>query len=510
MGVIDRHENLAEKRKSTRAAPNTDSPIGVVDIGSNSVRLVIYDGARRRATVLHNEKSICAIGRNLVRTGKLHEAGSEQALETLARFRLICRGFGTTRIEAVATAAARDSSNGSYFVRQSEKALGASVRVLSGGDEARIAAEGAIAGIPEADGLVADLGGGSLDVVTVGRGKTGQAATLPFGPLRLMDLADGKLGKARSAVVKGLENTKLGEGMKGRALYAVGGIWRALARVDMDYEQYPLHVLHHYTIPASRAVKLCRVVSGLSRKSLEKMPSVPKRRAEALPYGALVMQELIELYGFKEIVVSAYGLREGLLQRLLPASEAAKDPLVEYAADMNARVSRIPAHSVELFSWMAPLFAKETPAERRVRRAFCYLADSGWRRHPDDRASGAFQLLLKGNYAGADHNERATMATAIYYRYAGEDDFPEVTWIAGLLGPERAVQALRLGLAARLAFGLSASIPGELSEMPLHMTNQSLTVRVPAKRQALIGETVSNPLNDLAQAFGKKPQISTV
>lgn len=510
MSLAGRYANAAEKREAARAALSADSPIGIVDIGSNSVRLVIYDGASRRAAALHNEKSICAIGRNMVRTGMLHEAGAQQALETLARFRMLARGFGVTTIEAVATAAARDATNGADFVRQAEKALGAPIKVLSGGDEARIAAEGVLAGIPEADGLVGDLGGGSLDMVTVSDGKTGGAATLPFGPLRLMDLSDGNLNKARSAVAKGLEKTKLGVPLKGRALYAVGGIWRALARVDMDYEQYPLHVLHSYRIPAGRAVKLCRVVSGLSRKSLEKMSSVPKRRAEALPYGALVLEQLISGYGLKEVVVSAFGLREGLLQRLLGAGEGAKDPLIEYAADMNARVSRLPAHGAELFTWMTPLFAKETPAERRVRRAFCLMADCGWRRHPDDRAAGAFQQILKGNYAGADHNERVLMATAIYYRYAGDEDFPEETRIGGLLGPERAVAALRLGLAARLAFGLSGSVPGELALMQLHMTNQTLTLDVPKKREALLGETVSKRLSDLAQAFGRKPQIAVV
>jgi exopolyphosphatase/guanosine-5'-triphosphate,3'-diphosphate pyrophosphatase len=263
-------------------------------------------------------------------------------------------------------------------------------------------------------------------------------------------------------------------------------------------------VLHHYVVPGPRALKLCRVVSGLSRKSLEKMRAVPKRRAEGIPYGALVMEEMIRGFGLKEVVVSAYGLREGVLLRQLPPEEAAKDPLIEFARDLNARESRNPALAPEMARWMAPLFAREDGAERRIREAACLFSDIGWRRHPDDRAMGGFIQVLRGAYGGANHHERAVMATAVYYRYAGEDDFPEDTGIGGLLGPEGGVFALRIGLAARLAFGLSGAIAGELPAMTLHLTQQHVALEVPAAKKTLLAESVVKRLNDLAQAFGRK------
>ena len=483
-------------------------PIAVVDIGSNSLRLVIYEGPLRYASALHNEKSICAIGRHMVSTGRLDEEGMEFALETLARFRALCVGYDVHDFGAVATSAARDASNGREFIRQAEKTLGQSIQILSGEDEARIAAEGTLSGIPEADGLVADLGGGSLDMVKVKDGKTGAAATLPFGPLRLMDLSDGNLNKARNAVEKGLDKLDFSGSLKGKALYAVGGIWRALAHVDMEQENYPLRVLHHYVMPAKRTVQLCRLISGLSRKSLEKMRAVPKRRAEALPYGALVMEEMIRGFGLKEVVVSAYGLREGVLQRKLPTDENDKDPLIEAAADLNERESRFPAHADELFRWMSPLFPKESKAERRIRQGACLFSDIGWRRHPDDRATGSFTQVLRGAYGGADHHERAVMATAVYYRYAGEGDFPEDTGIGGLLGPEGSVLALQIGLAARLAFDLSGAIEGELPSLELHLTKETLTLEVPSKKKALLGESVVKRLNNVAEAFGRKGALA--
>jgi len=275
----------------------------------------------------------------------------------------------------------------------------------------------------------------------------------------------------------------------------------------MEQESYPLRVLHHYVMPGKRAVQLCRVVSGLSRKSLEKMRAVPKRRAEALPYGALVMEEMIQGFNLKEVVVSAYGLREGVLQRKLPEQEAQKDPLIDFARDSGARESRTPAHGEELFHWMTPLFPKETKAERRIREATCLFSDIGWRRHPDDRAMGAFAQVLRGAYGGADHHERAVMATAVYYRYTGEDDFPEDTNIGGLLGPEGAVQALQIGLAARLGFGLSGAVEGELPRMNLQLSKEMIALEVPPRRRTLVGETVAKRLNDLAEAFGRKGEI---
>ncbi len=495
---------------AARLDTSREGPFAVVDIGSNSVRLVIYEGLKRSANALYNEKTICAIGRNMVRTGQLDGEGIALALEALSRFRRLSEGYGIRRCEAVATAAARDAQNGRAFIRRAEAALGCTIEILSGEDEARIAAEGVLAGIPNADGLTADLGGGSLDMVTVRDGKIGEAATLPFGPLRLMDTAEDNLGKARNIVDKQLERLALTGGLKGRALYAVGGIWRTLARVDMDEQKYPLHVLHHYAIPSARALKLCKVISGLSRKSIERMPSVPKRRADALPYGALVMERLIQVANLSEVVISAYGLREGVHFRHLSPEEAAKDPLIEYALECNERESRNPVLANELVAWTANLFPRESAGDKRVREAICLMADIAWRRHPDDRATGAFQQVLRGPYAGATHRERAVIATALHYRYSGMNEFPEEVSIAKLLGPENSVLALRLGLAARLAFALVGSVEGELSTMPLSISSQAVSLSVPARARALLGENVTKRLNDLSEAFGRKGEVSIV
>jgi exopolyphosphatase/guanosine-5'-triphosphate,3'-diphosphate pyrophosphatase len=496
----------ARAPQGSRPRPRPRGPIAVVDIGSNSVRLVIYESETRAAATLHNEKSICAIGRDMVTSGRLHAEGCAMALEALARFKMLADALNVAVREAVATAAARDASNGADFVRRAEAAWGAPVRVLSGEDEAHIAAEGVVAGIPHADGLVADLGGGSLDMVSVRNGKTGDAFTLPIGPLRLMDAAKGDADRARKLVDDGLEKLHL-IGLKDRSLYAVGGIWRSFARVDMEATGYPLHVLQEYEIPRGRALKLCRVLSGLSRKSVEKMKVVSRRRAESLPYGAIVLERLLLACDLKSVVVSAYGLREGILYARLTPEERALDPLLEFAEVANARQARSPGHAAEMFDWMAPLFADESVELKRARHAICLFSDIAWRRHPDDRALGSFGQVLSAPFAGASHRVRAMIASAVFHRYTGDEDFPRDIANAELLDKDDEEQALKIGLACRLGFALSASATGTLPHYKPRLTPAKIVLEIPRRHEAIAGEPVQKRLGALAAAFGRKGEI---
>jgi exopolyphosphatase/guanosine-5'-triphosphate,3'-diphosphate pyrophosphatase len=490
---------LSEQPRRTAQA---EGPIGIVDIGSNSVRLVIYDRLVRSPVALFNEKSLCAIGRNMVRTGVLDEEGSDAAIAALARFREIAKSVGVSRLDTFATAAVRDARNGAEFVARAREAIGTQIRILSGEEEARFAAEGVLAAIPDADGVVGDLGGGSLELAFVSQGQQSGGVTLPFGPLRLMDLSDGKPDKARAIVDEGLEKLPAIEKLKGKALYAVGGVWRNIARMHLDNIQYPVQVLHQYEIPRDRAIDFAQFISGLSRKSLESTAGVTRKRAETIPYGAVVLERLLKVAKLDRVVISAFGVREGFLFQRLAAEERARDPLLAACEEIAARMGRDPTLGRVLEKWTAPLFTGEDKAFDRLRRAACHLADAGWRAHPDHRAELAYSQMLYAPFIGIDHYKRLTLALTLFHRYGGDDE-KLVRRAQRFIGDDAARQAQVLGFALRAALVLAGPAPAVLSESSVRLTPASLVVSLPKQNQPLIAEAMTKRLDTLAAAFGR-------
>jgi exopolyphosphatase / guanosine-5'-triphosphate,3'-diphosphate pyrophosphatase len=493
-----------------RAEAGQKGRIAIVDIGSNSVRFVVFDSLSRTAHTVHNEKTICSIGRELGTTGMLYREGVELAIEALRRFRILCDRLDVTMRDAVATAAARDAVNGAEFVRRAEAAWGGPVRILTGAEEARLAGEGVLASIPDADGLTADLGGGSLDMVIVRNARTGEACSLPFGPLRLLDMSRGDLDRTRKLVDEELEKWPPLRHLDGRTLYLVGGIWRSVARVDMLREEYPLHMLQQYTIPYGRAAELCNLLAKQGRKSLEHLSAVSKRRMELLPYGSIVLQRLLSTAKFKEVIVSANGVREGIIFAKLPPEERAKDPLIDYATIENNRNSRSPGHAAEMFAWATPLFPDENAFYRRLRLAASLLSDLGWRRHPDHRTKGTYEDVLNMPFGGADHRARAFIATAVYHRYAGDQAMPSELRLPGMLEKHEEKRALRIGLSARLAFDLSASAAGELGHYRLRLTPSKVVLEVPKRRSPIADDTVGKRLGALGAALDRNAEIQVI
>jgi exopolyphosphatase/guanosine-5'-triphosphate,3'-diphosphate pyrophosphatase len=487
-------------------ATSSGAPYAVVDIGSNSVRLVIYDRLTRSPASLFNEKSLCAIGRNMVTTGLLDDEGSDAAVAALGRYREILGAMGIARVDAVATAAVRDAKNGNLFVTRARDALGVPIKILTGEEEARLASEGVLSAIPDADGVMGDLGGGSLELAMLSGAKASVGVTLPFGPLRLMDLCEGKIDRARAIVDKGLEAIDGLEKLKGKTLYAVGGVWRNIARIHMDDTAHEIRVLHHYEMSRERALGFVNFLSGLGRKSIEAIVSVSRRRAEAIPYGAVVMERLIKAAKLERVVISAYGLREGMVFAKLPAEERAKDPLIAACEDMAARLGRDGALGPVLERWTAPLFSRDDKAFDRLRRAACYLADTGWRGHPDHRAEQMFGEVLSAPLIGVDHPGRALLALAMFHRYGGEGD-KAIKRIKRFAGDSVAERAELLGLALRAALVMAGPAADLLGETSVKLTPNTLIVTIPRAHQALVAEPITKRLDALARALNRTMRI---
>lgn len=486
-------------------------PVGVVDIGSNSVRLVVYDAARRSPTPVFNEKVLCGLGRGVATTGMMDQSNIEHALSTLGRYHALCRQIGVNTVHAVATAAAREAQNGSEFVKAAERILGTNIKVLTGKREAKLAAFGVLAGIPNADGLIGDLGGGSLELVQVRDGKIGKGITLPLGPLRLIDLAGSSRSGASQIIEEAFANQAVFDDMKGRNFYMVGGTWRNLAKLHMARANYPLAVLHQYQISRRHMRDLARLIARQSPSSLQNLAVISQNRSETLPFGSEIISRLLKRVAVKNVVVSAYGVREGLLYSKLKLSARNADPLLSAARDLARLRARSVKHADELCVWTDKLFAKnsrgEAPGERRLRHAACYMADIGWRANQDYRGEQSFNIIANAALGGVNHAERAFLALTVFFRYGGGMKLDAPPRLAELVDDRMIERARIISAAQRLAYVLSGAMPGVLPDVGLEVSGAKLTLKIPKKCEPLWGDRVMRRFRDLCQTMSKAPVV---
>ncbi len=485
-------------------------PIAVVDIGSNSVRLVVYEGLTRSPTEIFNEKALCGLGREVQSTRLLAADAVQHALSTLKRFRALCQTMGVKKTLAIATAACRDAKNGPAFIKLAERTIGADIDVLSGGREAELTALGVISGVHRADGIVGDLGGGSLELVDVRGTRARHGLTRPLGGLALADISAKSIKKAEKFVKKTLGGLPVLKACQDRSFYAVGGTWRSLARLHMWQTGYPLHVMHGYAIPAEEALEFAKLVHRVDVDTLSNIEVVNNARRPLLPYAALVLEYILRVGKPRQVVFSALGIREGLLYSLLKKKEKEKDALIEAARHLNQLRSRSPRHGEELIEWTNRFLATsgldETSEERRLRHAACLLADIGWRAHPDYRGEQSLNIIAHGGFSGIDHQGRAYLALAVFFRHVGLVMDDELSPRLRELVSTRLLDRARvLGATLRLAYVISAAMPGVLPETSLAIERHRLALRLPGEFAALAGERVMNRLRSLARLIGREP-----
>jgi exopolyphosphatase/guanosine-5'-triphosphate,3'-diphosphate pyrophosphatase len=495
-------------RKAFGRSPG--EPLAIVDIGSNSVRLVAYEALSRAPTTIFNEKAPCGLGRGVATSGFLPDDGVAKALTALRRFRVLCDIMEIVDVRAVATAAARDASNGASFVRLAEDAIGAPIQILSGAQEARLAAMGVVSSIYNPDGVVGDLGGGSLELTDILGGAVGIGVTLPLGGLSLMDISERSPKKAQRIARDALAKASPLAGLKGRAFYAVGGTWRALARLHMSQRQYPMHVMHNYVIPSRDALEFGKLIERIEAEALMDLETVSSARRPLLAYGAAVLEEIIRQYEPSEVVISALGVREGLIYESLTAQDRARDPLIEAASEVNRLRARAPAHAEELRQWIGGFLAsthiEETAEENRLRHAACLLSDIAWRVHPDYRAEQSHDMIANANLIGLDHASRACLALSAAYRHVSSNE--EIGGLMRSLLTQRQLERARLlGGAMRVAFIVSAGMPGVLPRTPMATDGGKVTLSLPNELAALNSDRLQSRLKQFSRLLGGDPEV---
>jgi exopolyphosphatase / guanosine-5'-triphosphate,3'-diphosphate pyrophosphatase len=463
---------------------------------------VVYAGPARIPTPIFNEKVLAGLGAGLDRSNRLPEEGRHKALAALERFRLLLDHMKVKRAQVVATAAIRDAEDGAEFVREVER-IGFDCDVLSAGEEAKLAGEGVLSGIPEAKGVVGDLGGGSLELVAVDKGSTSPGISLPLGVLRL-DASPSGEREARKLLKAALKPSPLPEQARGRSFYMVGGSWRALARIDMLATDFPLPITHQYRMKPARAKELRKLVRDLDPRLAD--AAAPQRVASA-PVAAMLLDLLADEIEPSQLVVSTYGIREGLLYSKLKPAERSIDPLIEEARQAGGGEHRFGQHGDLLDGWIAPLFDDE-PEMRRLRLASCLLADVAWQANPGFRADRGIEMALHGNWVAVDPPGRVVMAQALASSF-GRDRLPDDR-LAQLCKDDQLARAHCWGTAMRLGQRLSGGVGSVLKRTGIQIVNGAVQLSVRRGEEALIGEQVERRLLRLAQALGREPVIATV
>lgn len=481
--------------------------VGVIDVGSNSVRLVVFDGAARSPAYFFNEKILCGLGAGLSESGQLNPGGRVRALAALKRFAILARGMAVNSLTAVATAAVREAEDGPAFEAEVRAETGLRLWVIDGTEEARLSGQGVLLGWPEANGLMCDIGGSSMELAELSGGAVGSTVSGKLGPLKLQDIK-GK-GARRAEIDAGIaEMVKaLGRDRYDR-IYLVGGSWRAIARVDMERRGYPLHVLHEYMMTPRDLRATLEFIAASDHVDLGKRTGTSQARMSLVPIAAEVLARVIRTFHPKEIAISSYGIREGLLYEQMPDVLRARDPLIESCRASEAAYARLPGFGRSLYKFILPLFSREKDRRCRLIRACCLLHDVSWRAHPDYRAEICFDNATRANLGGLTHSERVYLGLALLHRYRNKREGTPFVSLAPLLGEADTAQAEVVGKAMRFGAMFSAQDPGLMGELKLYPKRGELELVLPkGDGEALWGEVAEARFKSLANSLGAVPKL---
>lgn len=476
-----------------------DGRVGIIDIGSNSIRLVVYDKNKRAPVPIYNEKVLCALGKGLASSGMLNPEGVVMAKDALRRFVAMGRNMGIVELHVIATAAVRDAKDGKDFARWLERTYNLKIDIISGEEEARLGAFAVCSSIYNPQGITADLGGGSIELVRVDNGKIGGHTSLQLGSLRMIDESKGDRDKLKKLIDKRFSEIKWLDDEKTPNIYAIGGSFRALAKMQMVASDYPLQILHEYTVSSKIFLAFVREILSLSLEKLEKYPSVPEKRVLALPGAAMVLEKLLTTSNADNIVFSASGIREGYIYEKLSPCERDEDGLLFSCREFASHDGRSMEYGEELFAWMQPLLSEENERMQRLRMAFCLLSDIALHIHPEYRCEWAFQRIIYSAFTGITHTERVTLALALYHRYQFKlkENWPQLS----LISEADKAWAKLVGTAANLAYHLSGSIAGNLCKTNLIPKDKNISLKFAGDMADIRGDAIQKRIYGVDEAY---------
>ncbi|SNR24936.1 Ppx/GppA family phosphatase [Paracoccus sediminis] len=481
------------------------SRVGVVDVGSNSIRLVVFDGAARSPAYFYNEKVMAGLGAKMAQTGRLNPEGVERGFAALQRFAALARGMDIEPLTCVATAAVREAEDGPAFQARVEREIGMKMWVIDGEEEARLSAQGVLLGWPDARGLVCDIGGNSMELAEVADGQIGRRVSSQLGPFRLQQVSGGKDG-LRKYIKKTMGDLARVMGTDHERIYLVGGSWRAIARLDMERVSYPMTVLHEYRMTPQAVADTVSWIGDSDLNDLRGRVDISSSRMELVPLASQVLSQLVETFAPSELAVSSYGIREGLLYEQMSEGLRKRDPLIEAARFTERQMARMPGSGKKLYQFLQPVFGDVPPERDRLIRAACLLHDTSWRAHPDYRAEACFDNVTRANMAALSHPERVFLGLALLHRYKNSRAGSPMAPLFKLLTDDQIGDAEILGKAMRFGAMLALDDPADAGRLTLD-GGQLLLDLTPTGRK-LMGEVAAARFKSLCGALGVDGVVS--
>lgn len=414
--------------------PRTDDAVAVIDIGSNSGRVVVY--RRDEAGMLRILSTTRAPLRLVSDVDTTHALGPEaveRALEALRDFAAIARGAGAARVLAVATAAMRDAANGPDLIARVRSGLGIAIEIIDGAREAVLGLRGGISGLPVESGVFFDVGGGSMQVIRFHERRMTDSWSFPLGSLRLSGAflkSDPPSPGEIKALREHVKGTLAAVGAKllgsGEMLVGTGGTLRNLAKIDRRRRDYPITRVHGYALERARLAEILDLLSGRKVRRRDEVAGLSGERGDSIVGGALAIDVLASQVGAPEILVSGQGVREGLVLSLFQTDAPAVDAVREAALrSLTARFAGWDARTARERARVASLIGNGlgVRADREVGASLARAArvmDIGRSVDFFDRHEHAARIVLATEMFGFSHREIAL--TAAVLAAAGDED----------------------------------------------------------------------------------------
>jgi len=480
--------------------------IALIDIGSNSVRLVVYRDYSHYPFPVLNERVTCKLGQGLDETRMLNSERMDSTLEVLGRFAHLLKAINPSFVYVAATAAVRRATNGAEFAHHAEQILGYQVHVLPAEEEARLISLGITRFEGKISGIVADLGGGSIEIVHVDKGKSVNMISLNIGHLT---------SRKPSEIKRAIKEIGWLKQAKGLPLYGIGGSFRAIGSAYISRQNYPLPLLHGLEIDKDDVLD---ILSSLISSPAD-MTGVPVSRQTTILPAAVIIKHLVKASGISELIVSGTSIRDGLMADIFPQTYNHGDPLLLACGDLARESQRADGLSEALAALLAPIAAVFKHAKlgtirgshkqfMRMVEAACLLSDICWNEPSDLRGQLACSRILALPVFSLTHIQRAWLAKAVYHRYVGTKPNKAQPILSDtLLARRERFSAKVVGLGMRFGQNFCGGVPEYLSELSVRVEANKLICSVPEKRALLMDMPSQRRFAIFAESCRLKPVI---